>query len=220
MDYDLMKISRSSEFPQRGTIALFVILWVLGVACVVPAMLFQSATLKAQTVSENPPVGTSGVFTPSHPTVSLAARHFFGLRSEPVQPIAYTHQAHIEKAQMECADCHVGAATGPRATIPGVLWCMSCHQTVATDKPAVRQVAEYFNRGEDIPWKRVYGWYDEAHVRFNHAPHLSPTVSCAKCHGDVGGMTVAKRVIDHSMGFCVACHKERKASLDCDTCHY
>jgi len=32
---------------------------------------------------------------------------------------------------------------------------MSCHDTVAKDKPAVQQISEYFNRGEEIPWQRV-----------------------------------------------------------------
>jgi hypothetical protein len=26
--------------------------------------------------------------------------------------------------------------------------------------------------------------------------------------------------VDHTMGFCVACHKERQVSNDCLTCHY
>ena len=161
-------------------ITLFIVLWTLGVGCVVSGLLFESSILRGQTVPENPPVGTTGVFTPAHPSVSLAVRHFFGLRPEPVQPIAYNHKPHIEKAQMECLDCHTGALTGPRATIPGVKWCMTCHKTIATDKPAVQQIAAYFNRGEDIPWQRVYGWNDEAHVRFNHAPHLAASVSCAQ----------------------------------------
>jgi hypothetical protein len=215
-----MKKFRSSGHPRSGKIALFVVLGALGVACSVSGLLFESSILSGQPIPENPPIGSSGVFTPSHPSVSLAVRHFFGLRPEPVQPIAYDHKAHIEKAQMECLDCHIAATAGPRATIPGVTSCMSCHNTIATDKPAIQQVAAYFNKGEDIPWQRVYGWNDEAHVRFNHAPHLAASVQCAKCHGDVGGMAVAKRIVDHSMGFCITCHKERKASLDCVTCHF
>ena len=215
-----MKRIRGSEIPQRGTIALFVVLWILGVAFSVSGLFFQSSILRGQSVAENQTIGSTGVFTSSHPSVPLAVRHFFGLRSEPVQPVAYTHQPHIEKAHMECLDCHFAALSGPQATIPGVKSCMSCHKTVAVDKPAVQRIAEYFNRGEDIPWQRVYGWYDESHVRFNHAPHLNASISCAKCHGDVGGMTVAKRVVDHSMSFCITCHKERQASLDCVTCHY
>jgi hypothetical protein len=212
-----MKKKESSGLPPGGWITLFI---VLGVCGSVSGLLFKSGTLGGQTLPQNSAIGSTGVFTPSHPTVSLAARHFFGLRSEPVQPVAYDHRAHVETAQMECLDCHTGALTGPRATIPDVRWCMTCHMTIATDKPAVQQTAAYFKRGEDIPWQRVYGWNDEAHVRFNHAPHLAASVQCATCHGDVGSMKVARRVVDHSMGFCITCHKEKKASIDCVTCHF
>jgi len=33
-------------------------------------------------------------------------------------------------------------------------------------------------------------------------------------------MTVAERVVDHTMRFCVKCHEDRKVSNDCMTCHY
>jgi hypothetical protein len=33
-------------------------------------------------------------------------------------------------------------------------------------------------------------------------------------------MTVAERVVDHTMGFCVNCHEQRGASNDCLICHY
>jgi hypothetical protein len=189
-----MKNFRDSGRPQRGKITLFIVLAGLGVACVISGLLFKSSILKGQAVPGNPPipsVGSTGVFTPAHPTVALAVGHFFGWRPEPVQPIAYNHKPHLEKAQMECLDCHVGATAGPQATIPGVSWCMTCHNTIATDKPAIQQVAAYFNKGEEIPWQRVYGWNDEAHVRFNHAPHLNASIQCAKCHGDVAGMAEA-----------------------------
>jgi predicted CXXCH cytochrome family protein len=207
----------NGEPRRRGLITLFI---ALGVCGIVSGLLLKSSTLSGQAIVQDPAVGSSGVFTPSHPTIGLAARHFFGLRSEPVQPVAYVHRAHIEIAQMECLDCHTGALTGPKATIPDVRWCMTCHNTVAIDKPAVKQIAAYFNRGEDIPWQRVYGWNDEAHVRFNHAPHVANSIQCVTCHGDVGSMTVARRVVDHSMGFCISCHKEKKASIDCVTCHF
>jgi len=212
-----MKNNGNSEPRRRGLITLFVVLGVCGIAS---GLLFQSSTLRGQNIPQNPPVGSTGVFTSSHPSIGLAARHFFGFRPEPVQPVAYVHSVHIEKVHLECLDCHNGALTGPKAIIPDVRWCMSCHKTQATDKPAVQQVAAYFNRGEDIPWQRVYGWNDEAHVRFNHAPHIAASVQCVTCHGDVGSMTVARRVVDHSMGFCISCHKEKKASIDCVTCHF
>jgi len=219
-----MEKSGNGSQQLRGKFVLRIVLGTLGVSLVALELFHGSIDLKGQTGTnaDNLAVraGSAGVFTPAHSSVGLAARHFFGLRAEPVQPIAFVHSSHIEKAQMECLDCHPNALVGPRATIPGVTWCMTCHNTIATDKPAIQQVAAYFNRGEDIPWQRVYGWYDEAHVRFNHAPHVAVSISCAKCHGDVGSMTVAKRVVDHTMGFCITCHKERKASIDCISCHF
>jgi len=201
-------------------ITLFIVLCTLGVVRLGSGLVFETRILEGQPIPENPPVGTTGAFTPAHSSVWLAVRHFFGWRPEPVQPIAFNHKPHLEQAQMECLYCHGNALVGPRATIPGVRSCMSCHDTVAKDKPAVQQISEYFNRGEEIPWQRVYGWNDEAHLRFNHAPHIAASVSCGKCHGDVGGMADAKRIVDHSMGFCITCHKEKKASIDCVTCHF
>ena len=214
-----MRITRNSGHPHRGMITLFVVC-TLGVVGLISGLLFKSSILSGQAVPKNPPVGSTGVFTPGHSSVPLAVRHFLGMRPQAVQPIAYNHKPHLEQAHMECLDCHYTATTAPRATIPGVKWCMTCHNTIAKDKPAVEQIAAYFNRGEEIPWQRVYGWNDEAHVRFNHAPHLAASVSCAKCHGNVGNMADAKRIIDHTMNFCVTCHKEKKASIDCVTCHF
>src|SRR5689334_7386972 len=120
-----MKIIRSSGHPHRGMITLFIVLCALGVVGLSSGLLFESSILKGQPIPQNPPaVGSTEVFTPSHSSISQAARHFFGIRPVAVQPIAYTHKPHIEQAQMECLDCHTGALTGPRAIIPGVKWCM------------------------------------------------------------------------------------------------
>jgi hypothetical protein len=182
-------------------------------------LLDQTIPLRAQS---NQP-GTrqpAQVFTPAHRSFGEAVRHFFSIRPEPVQPIAYQHKPHIEKAKLQCNFCHAAVDKGPVASIPGVKDCMVCHQAIATDKPEIQKVAAYEQRGEEIPWQRVYGWNDEAHVRFNHAPHIRAEVQCSTCHGDVPQMTVARRVVDHTMGFCVSCHQERKVSNDCLTCHY
>ena len=147
-------------------------------------------------------------------------RHFFGVRSKVTQPIAFVHKAHAENAQLECVDCHLSASRGPRAGLPDIRTCWNCHEKTLTDHPEIRKIRAYHDRGEDIPWQRVYGWTDEAHVRFNHAPHIRAQVDCSTCHGNVSGMAVAERVVDHTMGFCTDCHKQRNVSNDCQTCHY
>jgi cytochrome c7-like protein/class III cytochrome C family protein len=161
----------------------------------------------------------SSVFTPAHRTTADAARDFFAIRPAAVQPIPFPHKTHIAKKAV-CADCHESADKGPIAGIPSVKTCMICHSQIATDKPLIKQVTGYADKGIEIPWQRVYGFTREAHVRFNHAPHIRASVDCKTCHGDLAAMTVAERTVDHNMGFCVNCHTQKKASNDCLTCHY
>ena len=165
-----------------------------------------------------PPAGNS-VFTPAHRTVSAAARDYFNVKPKAEQPIPFPHKTHIEK-QALCTDCHETVEKGPIAGIPSVKTCMICHSQIATDRPLIKQVTAYSDKGVEIPWQRVYGFSQEAHVRFNHAPHIRAKVDCAACHGDVSKQTVAERSIDHNMGFCVNCHRQKNAPNDCLTCHF
>jgi hypothetical protein len=162
---------------------------------------------------------TSSVYTPARATFGAAARDFFNIRATPRQPIPFPHKTHIAKKAV-CTDCHETVEKGPIAGIPSVKTCMICHDQIATDRPLIKQVASYSQKGVEIPWQRVYGFTHEAHVRFQHAPHIRANVDCAACHGDVANQTVAERVVDHTMGFCVNCHRQKGASNDCLTCHY
>jgi cytochrome c7-like protein/class III cytochrome C family protein len=162
---------------------------------------------------------SSAVFTPAHRTLGEAARDFFAIRSKPEQPIPFPHKTHLDK-KAECVDCHESVAKGPIAGIPSVKTCMICHSQIATDRPLIKQVTGYSDKGVEIPWQRVYGFTREAHVRFNHAPHVRASVECSACHGDVAKQSVAERVVDHNMGFCVNCHKQKNAPNECLTCHY
>jgi hypothetical protein len=162
---------------------------------------------------------SSSVFSPAHRTTADAARDFFAIRPAAVQPIPFPHKTHIAKKAV-CADCHESADKGPIAGIPSVKTCMICHSQIATDKPLIKQVTGYADKGIEIPWQRVYGFTREAHVRFNHAPHIRASVDCKTCHGDLAAMTVAERAVNHNMGFCVNCHTTKHASNDCLTCHY
>ena len=63
-------------------------------------------------------------------------------------------------------------------------------------------------KGIDLNWHRVYDYFPESHVRFEHAPHIRAKVECATCHGNQAEQTVARRAVNMDMGFCVNCHKE------------
>jgi hypothetical protein len=162
---------------------------------------------------------TAGVFTVAHPSASAAVKDFVDIHPKhPVQPIAYTHTVHLANG-LQCEFCHVGVDQGPDARIPGVTFCMTCHQAIATDKPEIKKLAAYADRGEEIPWVRVYNYSESAHVKFNHAPHIRAQVQCASCHGDMTKQTTAERKVDMNMGYCINCHKQKQVSIECDTCH-
>lgn len=167
-----------------------------------------------------PYVADGGIFTPARATTREAIRDFFGVRPDAVQPIAFPHNIHVAQ-KIACTEyCHESVTKGPIAGLPGVKTCMICHDAIAADRPLIQRIAKLQEQGRDLAWQRVYGYTAQAHVRFNHAPHIRAGVDCAACHGDVAQQTVAERVVDLSMGFCVTCHRERKASNDCLTCHY
>jgi hypothetical protein len=165
-------------------------------------------------------VAPESVFTPAHRTIAAAVSDFFGVRPKAVQPIAFPHNVHVEKGVTCTEYCHESVTKGPIAGLPSVKTCMICHEAIATDRPLIKTITDYQSKGLDIAWQRVYGYVAEAHVRFNHAPHIRAGVDCATCHGNVGRQTVAERVVDLNMGFCVDCHKRKNASNDCLTCHF
>ena len=160
------------------------------------------------------------VFTPAHDTMGSAVNAFFGNRPEPVQPMEFPHNIHIAQGMTCTQACHASVTEGPEAGLPTAFTCLGCHAVVATEAPRIQRLTENYNNGIDLQWQRVYGFVEEAHVRFNHAPHIRAEVDCATCHGDIASQTVAQYNVDHTMGFCVNCHTENDAPLDCLTCHF
>jgi hypothetical protein len=188
--------------------------------CLALAAALYSGALGCTFIEAPPPADPETVFTPARTGPAAAARDFFAIRPEPVQPLEFPHNTHIAQG-LSCTDyCHEGVAKGPVAGLPSLKTCMICHAAIATDRPRIQQLAALETKGQDVAWQRVYGYPNESHVRFDHAPHIRAKVECTTCHGAVADQTVARRNVDLSMGFCVNCHTERKASNDCLTCHF
>ncbi|MGQ0732362.1 MAG: cytochrome c3 family protein [Acidobacteriota bacterium] len=179
-----------------------------------------AATLACTMVNAPPEPDRAEVFTPAHPDVASAARAFLGMKPAPVQPLEFPHDVHVAQG-LTCTDyCHESASEGPVAGLPSLKTCMICHQAIATDRPRVQEMAALEAKGLDLAWQRVYGYAAEAHVRFDHSPHMRAKVECATCHGPIAEQTVAQLNVELTMGFCVTCHTARRASNDCLTCHY
>ena len=161
-----------------------------------------------------------GEFTTGNTTFAGAMNDFLGRRPDAVQPIEFPHNIHVQQ-QIGCTEyCHEGVTKGPVAGLPSVNTCMICHAAIATDKPRIQQITAMQAKGQDLGWQRVFGYPAQQHVRFNHEPHIRAKVECSTCHGNIAEQTVAQRNVHLTMGACVSCHNERKAPVDCMTCHF
>ena len=150
-----------------------------------------------------------------------------GLKQGPQQPIQFSHKTHAGTLGMDCLYCHYGAIRSPIANIPGMSVCMGCHKIAVADRPEIRKLTEYFNRGEPVPWVEVHKL--PQHVKFNHKRHVLANIDCAQCHGPVKEMDVVFQYSSLKMGWCVTCHRQdlknprdpqNPASLDCLVCHH
>jgi hypothetical protein len=140
----------------------------------------------------------------------------------PEQPINFSHIVHVQKNKMECQYCHWNVTKSPYALIPDEQSCMGCHKFVKGQDPAsqaeIKKLEDYYARGEAIPWKKVH--VIPNHVKFNHKRHVKAGVNCQSCHGQVGEMPEVERVATMKMGWCIDCHRQKGASIDCATCHH
>lgn len=149
---------------------------------------------------------------------AIASRALF-VSAAPEQPIAFPHKTHVVDNKMDCAFCHKFADKSPVAGLPGVQDCMVCHQVIKTDSPEIQKLADYMQKGQEIPWARVYRLPESGNVIFTHKRHVKARVDCATCHGNAGSSMRVTREVEHTMTSCMDCHRSNNASIDCLTCH-
>ena len=138
---------------------------------------------------------------------------------KPDQPIPFSHQTHSgDEHKIPCEYCHSSARRSIVAGIPSLNTCMGCHRFVATDKDPIKFLAKRFKENKPIKWTKVHDLPD--YVRFSHKMHVLANISCQDCHGQVEKMDVAMQVAPLQMGWCIDCHREKKAKIACMTCHY
>ena len=138
--------------------------------------------------------------------------------STPVgQPIPFSHKQHAEAARLKCSDCHKLARSGEVYSIPTGQTCMSCHVQIAKDSPAIKDLKEYVDEKQPVPWVRVYEI--PSFVEFNHKTHTDEGAKCETCHGPVATRDFLWRETDLSMGGCFNCHRATSANTTCATCH-
>jgi len=145
------------------------------------------------------------------------------------QPIEFPHNRHVKDMKINCMYCHTYARRSKVAGIPPTSKCMGCHSVIATDKPRIQTLTEYWEKGESPRWKKVHDVPD--YVHFTHEKHIKRFVFnadfpvedvqqvCGLCHGEIREMTVAEKKKPLNMGFCQRCHQANGGPGDCWKCH-
>lgn len=138
------------------------------------------------------------------------------------QPLAFNHAVHIEEEEMECLDCHAGAAEERWAGLPDIRECYDCHQEDQGDNAEEEdKVRQYAKRKQQIPFLQVNR--NLGHVYFSHRMHVTVAeMECDSCHPGVAEMERPHAVPTSdllSMRACMDCHAEEGATLECIACH-
>lgn len=150
---------------------------------------------------------------------------------QPEQPIAFSHQVHAGKNEIDCEYCHIYARRSPSSGVPPTSVCMNCHKVIpGSQKPEeVAKLKEYWQQKEPIEWVKVHDTQD--FVYYTHRAHVQigeelsavgdEGFVCQDCHGPVEQMdTAALRAWDPdleetplTMGWCMTCHKQKSEDV-------
>ena len=129
----------------------------------------------------------------------------------------FSHKLHAGTRKIPCLYCHSNAERSRHATIPSTNVCMNCHLVVRTDRPAIQAVTKLYEEGEADP---LDPRPPRSRLRlFSHRWHVARGIACQTCHGQVQNMDVIRQAANLKMGWCISCHRQNKASQECNTCH-
>jgi predicted CXXCH cytochrome family protein len=147
---------------------------------------------------------------------------FYGLPQAnlgPRQPISFSHRVHAGVKEINCRFCHPFVGRSQRAGIPDLQKCFFCHKYVIPLHPEIQKEKRRYEDGVPVKWVRAF--YVPDFVKFKHQTHIQfGKLDCSACHGAVETMDRLPSV-EFQMGFCIGCHREKKAQIDCWlACHH
>ncbi len=134
------------------------------------------------------------------------------------QPIQFNHAKHVA-AGVDCDGCHASVSEQAFAGMPTLDTCLQCHDE-APKTAEEKKLKAFADAHTEPAWQRVYRM--PAHVFFSHRRHVTVgKVKCASCHGAMEKAVEPPEgpAVKQSMAWCMSCHEERHASLDCIACH-
>jgi len=134
----------------------------------------------------------------------------------PLQPLPFSHRQHMEQG-LECRGCHTNPDPGEKMSFAPTTKCMACHEWVAADKPAIKELTRFHQSKEAVPWVRIYQNPDW--VWFSHRAHLEAGAKCDRCHGAVAVRDALWQEVPTTMENCMKCHRQNNVSTACNYCH-
>lgn len=146
-------------------------------------------------------VGVAYYFTPSYTRVGY----------QPIQPVAFSHEIHVEQLGMDCRYCHSFVEVAAHSNVPTTQTCMSCHSQVQKDSPKLQAVRDSWGSGQPIRWLQIHK--TPGFTYFNHSVHVNRGISCKSCHGEVNHMAVVYHHESQHMGWCLDCHRNPENHL-------
>jgi len=123
-----------------------------------------------------------------------------------LQPVPFSHKAHIRDVGIDCRYCHTSVEQSAFAGVPATQICMNCHSQIWADSAMLEPVRASLRAGTSLEWTRVHNL--PGFVYFDHSIHVKKGVGCATCHGRVDGMPLMRRENSLYMEWCLECHRE------------
>lgn len=158
------------------------------------------------------------------------------LSAQPAEP-RFSHQIHLQQANVTCITCHQAAAESTAATdgnMPAANVCLECH----TGDQLPKVDTSFLSEKE--PAERTFRFNHQFHLQMgNVAPllaaaiesgsylgkpgdmleHLNTENACEGCHRGLEQTDVAGKVNLPQMSDCLVCHSEIHNPFSCEKCH-
>jgi hypothetical protein len=129
------------------------------------------------------------------------------------RPIKFSHKIHLQKAELNCEDCHTKFADSDKAGMPAVGACKLCHNS---DEDIAKYLKPFEVEGK-VTWTNVTVLPEE--TKFSHKLHNDKQVDCEQCHIGVKTSEGVSGKFRVEMDDCNKCHAKYKLSSDCKECH-